>query len=361
MQPGNYSVITGSGSYIPTRRIVNEDFINHVFYDPDGTKQVRPTAEIIKKLEKITGIKERRYVTDDLVTSDIAFLAAKEALTSSGTDPESLDYIIVAHNFGDIRADNRISEFVPALASRVKYRLQVTNPLTVAVDLPFGCAGWLQGLIQADRLLKSGYAKKIMVIGAETLSRICDPHDRDSMIYSDGAGAVIVEAVGCENPVGILAETVKSYAGDLAYLIRMGVSANPAFGERTLFLKMNGHKLYENILRTVPGMIRETLEKAELSLCEIDKFLIHQANEKMDEAILKQLFSLYGLPGPSKHLMPMTISCLGNSSVATLPTMFDLMSKGKLENHAVSRGQRLVFAAMGAGVNMNTVVYKVPD
>ncbi len=361
MESRSYSIITGSGSYIPSRRIFNEDFINHVFYDPDGTKQVRSTAEIIEKLEKITGIKERRYVTDDLVASDIAFLAAKDALTSSGTDPESLDCIIVAHNFGDIRADNLRSEFVPALASRVKHRLGIANPLTVALDLPFGCAGWLQGLIQADLVLKSGNAKKIMVIGAETLSRICDPHDRDSMIYSDGAGAVILETVRSESPVGILADTVKSYTGDLAYLIRMGPSANPAFGESTLFLKMNGHKLYESILKTVPGMIKETLEKASLSLGEIDKFLIHQANEKMDEAILKQLFCLYGLPGPPKHLMPMTISGLGNSSVATLPTMFDLMSKGKLENHAVTKGRHLVFAAMGAGVNMNTVVYKVPD
>ncbi len=360
-EPRKYSVITGSGSYIPTRCITNEDFIDHVFYAPNGTRQVKPTSAIIETLEKITGIKERRYVTDDLVTSDIAFLAAEDALASSGTDPESLDYIIVAHNFGDIRADNRRSEFVPALASRVKHRLEITNPFTVAIDLPFGCAGWLQGLIQADQLLKSGKAGKIMVIGAETLSRICDPHDRDSMIYSDGAGAVIVETVGSENPVGILADTVKSYTGDLAYLIRMGSSANPAFTESTLFLKMNGHKLYENILKTVPGMIKETLEKAALSLGEIDKFLIHQANEKMDEAILKQLFSLYGLSGPSKHLMPMTISRLGNSSVATLPTMYDLMSKGKLQDQAITNGQYLVFAAMGAGVNMNTVIYKVPD
>ncbi len=360
MKLRNYSIITGSGSYLPARRMLNEDFIGHVFYDLNGERQARPTAEIIEKLEKITGIRERRYVTDDLVASDIAFQAAENALTSSGTAPDSLDCIILAHNFGDIRADNRRSEFVPALASRVKHRLQIKNPLAVALDLPFGCAGWLQGLIQADQLLKSGHAKKVMVIGAETLSRICDPHDRDSMIYSDGAGAVIVEAVRSETPVGILADTVKSYAGELAYLIRMGPSANPAYGESTLFLKMNGHKLYESILKTVPGMMKETLEKAALSPGEIDKFLIHQANEKMDEAILKQLFNLYELPGPPKHVMPMTISWLGNSSVATLPTLFDLMSKGKLEGQAITAGQHLLFTAMGAGINMNTVAYKVP-
>ncbi len=360
MKPQRYTVITGSGSYIPTRRIVNEDFLNHVFYDSDGTKHRKSTPEIVRTLEKITGIKERRYVSDDLLTSDIAFLAAEDALASSGTDRQDLDWIIVAHNFGDIRADNRRSEFVPALASRVKHRLNITNPSTVALDLPFGCAGWLQAVIQADLLLKSGSAEKILVIGAETLSRISDPYDRDSMIYSDGAGAVIVESVLSETPVGILASTVKSYADESAYLIRMGSSFNPQFRENALFLKMNGHKLYENILKTVPFMIKEILEKAALSVSEIDKFLIHQANEKMDGAILKQLFSLYALTEPSKHVMPMTISWLGNSSVATLPTLFDLMSKGKLEGQTITKGKNLVFSAMGAGVNMNAVVYKVP-
>lgn len=361
MEPQRYTVITGSGSYIPTRRIVNDDFLNHVFYDSDGTKHRKSTPEIVSTLEKITGIKERRYVSDDLLTSDIAFLAAEDALTSSGTDRRDLDWIIVAHNFGDVHADNRRSEFVPALASRVKHRLNIANPLTVALDLPFGCAGWLQGVIQADLLLKSGSARKIMVIGAETLSRVCDPHDRDSMIYSDGAGAVIVESILSETPTGILAGTVKSYTDELAYLIRMGSSFNPQFRESTLFLKMNGHKLYESILKTVPVMIKEMLEKAAISVSEVDRFLIHQANEKMDVAILKHLFSLYGLADPSKHLMPMTISWLGNSSVATLPTLFDLMSKGKLEGQTITKGKHLVFSAMGAGVNMNAVVYKTPD
>ncbi len=358
MKSQNYTVITASGSYIPTARVLNEDFINHVFYDENGVRLSKSTAEIIEKLEKISGISERRYVTDDLVASDIAFLAAEDALVSSGMLPESLDGIIVAHNFGDIRADNRRSEFVPALASRVKHRLKITNPLTLALDLPFGCAGWLQGVIQADQLLKSGSAKKILVIGAETLSRICDPHDRDSMIYSDGAGAVILESVSSPEPVGILGSTTKSFTDDLAYLIRMGTSCNPEFSGNMLFLKMNGHRLYENILKTMPGIIKETLEKAGVSLSKVDKFLIHQANEKMDRAILKQLFGLYNQPIPSEDLMPMTISWLGNSSVATLPTMFDLMAKGKLENQTITNGNCLVLAAMGAGINMNSVVYK---
>ncbi len=361
MKLQNYTIITGSGSYIPPCRILNGDFKDHVFFDRNGGRLTKPVSGIIETFEKITGIRERRYVTDDVVASDIAFFAAREALDSSGTDPESLDYIIVAHNFGDIRTGNSRSELVPALASRVKHHLRIFNPLTVALDLPFGCAGWLQGLIQADNLLKSGMAKKVMVIGAETLSRICDPHDRDSMIYADGAGAVIAETVRSDSPVGVLAATVKSYTLDLAYVLHMGLSANPAFNGNTLFLKMNGRKLYESVLKTVPVMIKETLDKAGLGVSDLDKVLIHQANEKMDEAVIRQLFPIYGMAGPPEHFMPMTSSWLGNSSVATLPTMFDLMSKGKMEHQALTPGKYIAFAAMGAGVNMNTVIYKIPE
>ncbi|HBC47212.1 MAG TPA: 3-oxoacyl-ACP synthase, partial [candidate division Zixibacteria bacterium] len=107
------SIITGTGSYIPTREIPNDQFLSRDFYDPNGTKFDKSNAEIIEKLEEITGIIERRFVTDDLVTSDIAYLAACDALESSKTDKESLDYIIVAHNFGDVKAANRKSDIVP--------------------------------------------------------------------------------------------------------------------------------------------------------------------------------------------------------------------------------------------------------
>jgi len=361
MEKKTYSVIIASGSYIPTHRVLNSDFLKHHFYDEDGIPLQKTNEDIIRQFGKITGINERRYVTDDLVASDIAYFAAREALESAGIDGETLDYIIVAHNFGDISAANRRSEFVPALASRVKHHLEINNPATITYDLPFGCAGWLQGLIQADYYIRSGAAKRIMVIGTETLSRICDPHDRDSMIYADGAGAVIVEAIESKEPIGILAHSVKSYAGELAYLLRMDKSYNPAYTNNTLFLKMNGRKLYENALKTVPLVIKECLEKAALSIKDIDKVLIHQANEKMDEAILRNLFELYDLKEPPKNIMPMTISWLGNSSVATLPTLYDLMLKNRFEHQTLQAGNTIVFASVGAGVNMNAVAYKVPN
>jgi len=355
-----YSIIIGSGSYIPTRVIPNADFINNEFYGPDGVKLTKHNQVIIDQFEQITGILERRYVTDDLLTSDIASLAALEALTMAKIDGETLDYIIVAHNFGDVAAGNSYTDMVPALASRVKSRLGITNPDTVAYDLPFGCAGWLQGMIQADGYIRSGDAKKVLVIGAETLSRICDPHDRDSMIYADGAGAVILSAIESEEPVGMIASCSKSYANELTYVLKMAKSADPGYVGERLFLKMQGRKLYEHVLKIVPAVIKECISKAGLQIADMDKLLIHQANHKMDEAVLKQLYELYDLKFESIDVMPMTISWLGNSSVATLPTLYDLIARDKFKGQQFTPGKMMVFAAVGAGVNVNAVVYRVP-
>lgn len=356
-----YSILLGSGSYLPARIINNEDFGQHVFYDQQGVLMDKTSQVIIQQFEKITGIRERRYVTDDLVTSDIAFFAAKEALASSNIDGEGLDYIIVAHNFGDVSAVNPQSELVPCLASRVKQHLGITNPNTIAYDLPFGCAGWLQGVIQADFYIRSGEAAKVLVIGAETLSRICDPHDRDSMIYSDGAGAVILGVTESEVPVGILAHCTRSYSHELAYLLKMGRSYNPDYDGNRIFLKMQGRKLYEHALTIVPAVIKDCITKAGLVIDDIDKLLIHQANNKMDEAILRNLYSLYEQKDIPADVMPMTISWLGNSSVATLPTLYDLLIKGKMDGQSIGEGDIIAFAAVGAGVNVNSVIYKTHE
>jgi 3-oxoacyl-[acyl-carrier-protein] synthase-3 len=198
-----------------------------------------------------------------------------------------------------------------------------------------------------------------MVIGAETLSRVSDPHDRDSMIYADGAGATILKAMPSSEPIGILSHAARTDTLEHAYMLWMERSSDPAYGSDDLFLKMNGHKLYEYALKTVPLVVRESISKAGLDLGDIRKVLIHQANEKMDEAILKRLFSLYGRKDVPAGIMPMTISWLGNSSVATLPTMLDLILKDKLEPHFVSSRDNIIFASVGAGMNINSIVYRV--
>ena len=355
-----YSIIKATGSYIPTRIIKNSYFLNQTFYETDGTRIDKPAEEIIEKFNKITDIEERRYVTDDLVTSDISYFAAKNALESKGIDKETLDYIIVAHNFGDISVQNKIIDIVPSLAARVKHKLKIENPFCVAYDLPFGCPGWMQGVIQANYFIKSGDAKRVLVIGAEVLSRIYDPHDRDSMLYSDGAGAVILEAVESEKPVGVLAHKTRSDTLNHAYMLWMDKSYKKDFKNGDFFLKMYGRKLYEYALNNVPQVVQTVIENSKLDISDIKKVIIHQANAKMDEAILKRIFRLYKTKNIPEHIMPMSIKKLGNNSVATIPILIDLIDRGKLENHVFNKNDYLAFASVGAGMNINAMIYKMP-
>jgi 3-oxoacyl-[acyl-carrier-protein] synthase-3 len=350
------SIITGTGSHIPSVMVPNRQFLENDFYGADGTKITKPTADIVDKLQEITCIRERRYVTDNLTVSDISFMAAESAL--AGIDRESLDYIIVAQNFGDLRSDNPISEMVPTIAARVKHKLRIKNPYTVAYDIPFGCPGWLHGMTIADYYIRSGDAQKVLVIGAETLSRVIDPHDVDGMIYSDGAGAALVEAT--DEDCGILSHVTRSDTYDKAFLLGVGKSYNPSHEGEELYIKMQGHEIYKYAVRTVPKVVKQSLDKAGLSLTDVKKVLVHQANQKMDEAILARLFKLYRIENIPEHIMPMTISWLGNSSVATLPTMLDLLQRGNLDNHELNSGDVVVFASVGAGMNVNSMVYKVP-
>lgn len=355
-----YTVIAGSGRYIPERIIKNEQFLQSEFFDSAGERIKKANPDIIDKFRQITEIEERRYVDDKYVTSEIGFFAARDAIRSSGTDPESLDYIIVAHNFGDVKKSNPKSDFVPSLASRIKCQLGIKNPFTVAYDLPFGCPGWLQAVIQADYYLKSGDARKALIIGAETLSRVSDPHDIDSMLYSDGAGAVILERHESEEPVGILGHITRSDTFQHAHLLRMEKSYKPDYGSDDIFLKMNGRKLYEYALSTVPQVVKDCIDKAGIPVSEIKKVLIHQANAKMDDAILLRLFKLYGIENIPGNIMPMTIAKLGNNSVATIPILYDLLLKGELDGHALSSGDFCVFASVGAGMNVNAMAYRMP-
>ncbi len=352
-----YSVITGTGNYIPTNIIKNEYFLSREFYEKDGVKLEKDNQDVITKFEEITTIAERRYVTDDLVTSDIAAMAGEKAIEAAGINKEELDYVIVAHNFGDVTSENKQLDIVPSLAARVKHSLKIENPYAVAYDVPFGCPGWLQAVIQADYYIKSGDAKKVLVIGADVLSRVCDPHDRDSMIYADGAGAVVLEAKESDNSTGLIAHKTRSDTFTHANMLFMGKSYNNTNGcVGNPYLKMNGRKLYQYALETVPMAIKACLDKSGTDLSEIKKILIHQANGKMDDAIVERLYKLYDLP-VLKGVMPMIIEKLGNSSVATIPTLLDLILQGKVEGHEINKGDKIVFASVGAGMNINAAVY----
>ena len=348
--------ITGSGSYIPTEIVSNKDFSQHVFLNDDGTPFPHPNDIVAEKFLEITGIQERRYVTDDLQTSDIAFIAAKRAIEDAKIDPETLDYIIFAHNFGNVKKGAIQTDALPSLATRVKFDLRIKNPKCVAYDMLFGCPGWVEGVIQAQAFIKAGMAKKCLVIGAETLSRVVDLHDRDSMIYSDGAGATIIEAT--DEDGGILAHESATFTYDEAYYLFFGNSFNKTHDPDVRYIKMHGRKIYEFALSNVPKAMKECLEKSGIDISQIKKILIHQANEKMDDAIIQRFYKLHGQTPPD-GIMPMSIHKLGNSSVATVPTLYDLLVKGKLENHSIHKGDIILFASVGAGMNVNAIVYKM--
>ena len=347
--------ITGTGSYIPENIEKNEDFHQHEFLNVDGSQINSPNEVIVEKFKAITGIVERRYADDKLIASDLGFLAAEKAIEDAKIDREDIDYIIVAHNFGDVKKDAIQSDILPCLATRVKHKLRIKNPKCVAYDILFGCPGWIEGTIQAQAFIKAGMAKKCLVIGAETLSRVVDKHDRDSMIYSDGAGATIIEATDEEG--GILAHNTASFTYDEAYYLFFGNSNNPELDKDTRYIKMHGRKIYEFALTNVPLAMKECLDQSGVDIKDVKKILIHQANEKMDEAIIKRFYRLYKTPVP-KGIMPMSIHKLGNSSVATVPTLIDLIRNNKLENQHIEKGDVIIFASVGAGMHINAIVYK---
>jgi 3-oxoacyl-[acyl-carrier-protein] synthase-3 len=346
--------IIGTGSYIPEKVVPNSYFAQHHFYTAEGQPYPQDHEEIIRKFKAITGISERRYADPELNTSDIAAMAAQKAIEASGIDPESLDQIIMAHNFGDVKYGNTQSDAVPSLGNRVKHALGIKNPACVAYDVLFGCPGWIQGVIQAHAFMQAGMARRILVIGAETLSRVVDKSDRDTMIFSDGAGAAVLEWQ--EGSGGFLGYAMASHSEqELDYLF-MGKSFQPGTPEHTIYIKMLGRKIYEYALTEVPAAMEECLRNAGVKKEEVKKIFIHQANEKMDEAIIKRF---YGAATPPEHIMPMSISWLGNSSVATVITLYDLVLKGKMPEHQLHEGDVVLFASVGAGMNINAFAYRV--
>ncbi len=352
-------IFNGTGSYIPGNIVKNEDFLQHEFFTEEGVPFDINNEEIIKKFEKITGIRERRYADKDQLNSDLGYEAAKIALSNSSINKEELDYIIYAQNFGDIAFETNRVDNVPSLAAKVKHKLQIANPDVVCYDLVFGCPGWLQGVIQAYQMIRSGFCRNVMVIGGETLSRTIDPHDRDSMIFSDGAGATIVSASYDDDRKGILGFANRTDANAELSFLTMDKSNNPAHNQESRYIKMKGRKIYEYSLDKVASGMQVALKRSGIMLSTIKKVLIHQANQKMDEAILRKLGQLYDLPLDPESLMPMTIQKFGNNSVATVPVMFDMMMKHQLDGHVVKTGDDIILASVGAGMHINAVIYRI--
>jgi 3-oxoacyl-[acyl-carrier-protein] synthase-3 len=180
------------------------------------------------------------------------------------------------------------------------------------------------------------------------------------MIFSDGAGAAVVEALP-DDPAGpgMLGSVAQSYVTEEAGYIYMGKSNFPDSDPRIRFLKMQGRKVYEFALKVVPQAMKACLEASKVEVDSLKKIFIHQANEKMDAAIVRAFYQLFDVHKSPELIMPMNIHELGNSSVATVPTLFDMVRKGALPGHSVHPGDVILFASVGAGMNVNAVCYRV--
>ena len=312
------SVIIGTGSYIPSIVKTNKDFANHNFYAEDNTRIETDPHEVVEKFRMITGIEERRYTSANIQSSDMAAMAAKEALADAKSDGEDIDQIILAHNFGNVLKHTIQTDAMPALASRVKNKLGIKNPNCICYDILFGCPGWIQGMIQADAFFKAGLAKKCLVIGTEALSRVIDVYDRDSMIFSDGAGATVIAAQeGSDSQSGILASVAQSHCGEELDYLYMGKSFFPESDARIRYIKMKGRKVYEYAMKYVPQAMKACLDNAGVEIGQLKKVFLHQANEKMDEGIIKAMYKLYGATSVPDNIMPLWVSLLPGLLVGT--------------------------------------------
>lgn len=353
------TLIIGSGSYIPENIIEGSYFEDSVFYDDNNQLIEKPTAEIIEKFVDITEIKRRRYLNSNEFNSDLGLRASLDAIADAGIDKESIDYIIYATNFGEVHENGSVN-FTPSLSAILKNKLEIKNRKCINYDMIFGCPGWVESLILADVLIKAGRAKTVLVVAGETLSRVTDEFDRNKMIFADGAGAVVVQATE-DTTVGILADNTLCDNGEELFYLETGPSLNLDSDQSKLFIRMRGRKIYEYALKNVPDAIKATIEKANLDISDISKILIHQANAKMDYAMIGRLFRLYGQKEYDHAISPMTIQEYGNSSVATVPTLFDLIRKGRMEGQEFTPGSHILFTSVGAGMNINCVIYKFPE
>ena len=351
------SIILGTGSAIPETSVPNSHFASNEFYGRDGIKSEKTNAEIIEKLESITGIRERRYVPFDQDSIGLMTGASRLAVADAGLDINELSGIIVAHNAGNMIPDTGAFHTVPNLAAALKNALICTNHGCFAYDLLFGCPGWLQAVIQAHQAIRNGDARHVLVTGLEIASRMLDPHDVDSMILGDGCGACVVSQAEGGN-AGVISYSTFSHGQEDLRIIYLGESNKPGV-EGSCFFHMNGREVYKYATKWVPKVIKDALDKAKLGIGDVDLFLFHQANAKMLSAIAKNLAQIYSVTEDTfEGKIPSTIEFLGNTSVATIPTMLDLVRKNRLDGYQISDGQVVVMASVGAGMHCNALVYK---
>lgn len=317
------SVVRGIGGYLPKRIITNAEMAKIVDTSDDWI-----TAR--------TGIKQRHIAADDEYTSDLGIAAARQALVRSGIDPVDVDLIICATATPD--------RTFPSTAVRIQAALGVTKG--AAFDVQAVCSGFIYAMTIADSLLKSGQARRALVIGAETFSRILDWTDRTTcVLFGDGAGAVLLEAQpqsGSREDRGILAARIRS---DGRYEDMLYVDGGPGSTKTVGHLRMNGREVFRHAVQKISGVIEETLVMTGYAPNEIDLFVPHQANARILSGIGKKL----GIP--AEKVMK-TLDRHGNTSAASIP----LALNQAFEDQRLGEGKLVLMEAMGGGFTWGAVL-----
>ncbi len=317
----NYSRILGTGSYLPARILTNADL----------EKLVETTDQWI--VER-TGIRERHIAAEGELTSDLAVQAARAALDAAGLVPDDIDLLLVATTTPDL--------VFPSTACIAQAKLGITNDKP-AFDLQAVCSGFVYALSVADQFIKTGAARRALVIGAETLSRITDWNDRSNCIlWGDGAGAVVL---GASDAPGIIATHIHA-DGRHKELLRTTTGASSGLHEPAV-MRMEGNAVFKMAVNTLDRIVDETLEANGLQKSDVDWLVPHQANIRIISATAKKL-------GMSMDNVVTTVAGHGNTSAASVPLAFDVA----VRDGRIRRGQTVLLEAFGGGFTWGSALIK---
>jgi len=321
-----YSRITGTGSYLPPRRLTNADLAAEL-----AAKGIETSDDWI--VER-TGIKARHFAASDVTSSDLGVEAAKRAIEAAGLQAADIDLIIVATSTPDM--------VFPSVACILQHKLGIAG--CPAFDLQAVCSGFVYALTVADAMIKSGAASKALVVGAEVFSRILDFSDRTTcVLFGDGAGAVVLEA--SETP-GILASDLHADGKHVGILCVPGhVSGGQVLGSP--LLKMDGKAVFRLAVGVLESAARATLAKANLLETDIDWLIPHQANLRIMQSTAKKLKL------PMEKLI-VTVDQHGNTSAASIPLALDeAVRSGKIK-----KGDLLMLEGVGGGFTWGAVLLR---
>ena len=318
------SVVRGTGSYLPARVLTNAAMESMVATSDAWIRQR-------------TGIGARHIAAEGEYTSDLATAAAKAALESAGIDASEIDLIVLATATPDLT--------FPATAVTVQERLGIEQGF--AFDLQAVCSGFVYALTNADALLKAGQAKKALVIGAETFSRILDWSDRTTcVLFGDGAGAVVLEAVE-ESEAGGRGLLSCDLRADGRFRDKLYVDGGPSTTQTAGHLRMEGREVFKQAVGLVHGVVERTLQKAGVTADDLDWFVPHQANRRILEGTARKL----GIP---EDRIVMTLERHGNTSAASIPLALDVAVK----DGRIKKGDLILFEAMGGGFTWGAVLLR---